>query len=135
EELMKLRLIASYSKGFRVLQNHHPDYPANILSQFLAWDEANNMIDTSRFKIRPYGRYYCVYQPDGECNGMPLYEPWDSTFIDFTLLKDKEMPLIDLAYIGVQNRRTDPLVPWFLKKDWYHISDTDSVYIPFYDIN
>jgi len=49
EELMKLRLIASYSKGYRVQQNHHPDYSANVLSQYLAWDTTNNMIDTNRF--------------------------------------------------------------------------------------
>jgi len=50
EELMKLRLVASYSKGFRVQQNHHPDYPDDsTFRRFLAWDEANNMVDTSRF--------------------------------------------------------------------------------------
>ena len=135
EELMKLRLVASYSKGFRVQQNHHPDYPDDSTFRiFLAWDNVRNRIDTTRFKIRPYGRTRKIYQPDGEPIYLPLYEPWDSTFIDFTLLKDKDTSINDLAYIGIQNRRTDPLVPWFLKKDWYHTSDTDSVYIPFYDI-
>lgn len=135
EELMKLRLVASYSKGFRVQQNHHPDYPDDSTFRiFLAWDNVRNRIDTTRFKIRPYGRTRKIYQPDGEPIYLPLYEPWDSTFIDFTLLKDVNTSINDLAFVGVQNRRTDPLVPWFLKKDWYHTSDTDSVYIPFYDI-
>ncbi len=48
-ELMKLRLVAWMGKGFRLWNNHHPDYPANVLSQYLAWDTTRNRIDTTRF--------------------------------------------------------------------------------------
>ena len=140
-ELMKLRLVAWMGKGYRLWNNHHPDYPANVLSQYIAWDTTRNGIDTTRFKIRPYERLQ--YVSDSSFQGYHYelyYEPWDSTFIDFTLLKDKDTSINDLGYIGIQNRRTDPLVPWFLKYDWYYIIDPntevviDSVYIPFYDI-
>jgi len=51
EELMKLRLVASYSKGFRVQQNHHPDYPDDsTFRRFLAWDTTRNRLDTTQFK-------------------------------------------------------------------------------------
>ncbi|HPI20079.1 MAG TPA: T9SS type A sorting domain-containing protein, partial [Candidatus Kapabacteria bacterium] len=117
EELMKLRLVASYSKGFRVQQNHHPDYPDDsTFRRFLAWDEANNMVDTTRFKSWPIGRFhiYFIDDPFGPIGGTPvievLTEPWDSTFVDITLLKNVDTTINDLAYIGVQNRRTDPLI-------------------------
>ncbi len=111
DELMKLRLVAWMGKGFRLWNNHHPDYPDNIFSQYLAWDTTNNMIDTTRFTCWPIGRTKRVYQPDGELlYKAPLYEPWDSTFIDFTLLRNADTEIEDVFYVGVQNRRTSPLI-------------------------
>ncbi|HPI20548.1 MAG TPA: hypothetical protein PKY56_09275 [Candidatus Kapabacteria bacterium] len=50
DELMKLRLVAWMGKGYRLWNNHHPDYPDDsTFRRFLAWDEANNRIDTTRF--------------------------------------------------------------------------------------
>lgn len=117
DELMKLRLVSWYGKGFLTLKHQDLAYGTdNMLSKFLAWDEANNMIDTSRFKTWPIGRFhtYFVDDPFGPIGGTPvietLTEPWDSTFVDITLLKNVDTTINDLAYIGVQNRRTDPLV-------------------------
>jgi len=50
DELMKLRLVAWYGKGFLTLKHQDPAYgTVNMLAKYLAWDEANNMVDTSRF--------------------------------------------------------------------------------------
>nr|HPI19215.1 hypothetical protein [Candidatus Kapabacteria bacterium] len=112
DELMKLRLVAWMGKGYRLWNNHHPDYPDSItFRRFLAWDEANNMIDTSRFKSWPIGRYDYSSSLITDPPSYPrMYENWDSTFIDFTLLKDKDTSINDLAYVGIQNRRTSPLL-------------------------
>ncbi|HPI20909.1 MAG TPA: hypothetical protein PKY56_11110, partial [Candidatus Kapabacteria bacterium] len=121
EELMKLRLVASYSKGFRVQQNHHPDYPDDsTFRRFLAWDTTRNRLDTTQFKSWPYRRYYKVPgNPDPDVH-IPVYESWDSTFIDFTLLKNVDSSINDLAFIGIQNRRTDPLIA---------VRYSDSIYV------
>ncbi|HPI20168.1 MAG TPA: hypothetical protein PKY56_07335, partial [Candidatus Kapabacteria bacterium] len=114
DELMKLRLVAWMGKGYRLWNNHHPDYPDDsTFRRFLAWDTTRNMVDTTRFKSWPIGRY--DYRPEllmDPPGYPPIYEPWDSTFIDFTLLKDKDTSINDLAYVGIQNRRTNSLVCW-----------------------
>lgn len=41
-----------------------------------------------------------------------LDEPFDSTFVNMTMMKHKDYDLDSIFYIGVQNRRTDPLIYW-----------------------
>ncbi|HPI21361.1 MAG TPA: hypothetical protein PKY56_13430 [Candidatus Kapabacteria bacterium] len=50
-ELMKLRLVAWYGKGFLTLKHQDPTYGSlKVFSWFLAWDKTRNRIDTSRCK-------------------------------------------------------------------------------------
>ncbi len=119
DELMKLRLVAWYGKGYLTLQNHHPDYPDNVFNKYLAWDNARNRLNTTLFHSRPVGRYKYRHTELGYVSA-PNYESWDSTFVDFTLLRNVEDSLNNLFYIGLQNRRTDPVVRY---KEW-----TDPIY-------
>ncbi len=109
DTLYELRLSAWFGKGLRPLYHQDPKFTQNdVINNFISTDSAdwaNN--------IRPIGREKQYYQPDGEPAGTePYYEPWDSTFFDITLLRDKNDTTLssNVFYVGVQNRRTDPLI-------------------------
>lgn len=97
DELMSLRLMSNYSKGFLKQYNQHPDIiPTDTL--------LSNFVDLTKIKTRPIGRIQ---------GGVPLYEQsstLDSGFYNITLLKNINNDLEDVFYLGVQNRRTDPLI-------------------------
>jgi hypothetical protein len=101
DTLMNLHLTAWYAHGFKnwyiqdpIFNQHNP----NLL---------NSLIDLNNIKIRRIGAI--------EANGMPHYEPNDSSFYDITCLVDPTDypgpdPFKSSYYIAVQNRRTDPLI-------------------------
>ncbi|MCB9221493.1 MAG: T9SS type A sorting domain-containing protein [Ignavibacteria bacterium] len=93
--LMNLRLSAAMSKGFR--KHYTQDYQLygsdTLLSSFIDLNETNTF--TSKLP--------------GSTNEYIYPEPFDSSFVDITLLREIEKPIDSVFYIGVLNRRTDPL--------------------------
>lgn len=93
--LMNLRLAAAMSKGFR--KHYTQDYQLygsdTLLNSFIDLNESNTF--TSKLP--------------GSTNEFIYPEPFDSSFVDITLLREFEKPIDSVFYIGVLNRRTDPL--------------------------
>jgi hypothetical protein len=100
--LMRLRLASWYGKGFKVLHNQ----------------------DTAKFGQDTILKKFISLNPDSiftkriwnaeTSNWQIQKESWDSSFFDITLLRDSSDHNLTSSsfYIGVQNRRTDPLVFW-----------------------
>ncbi|MFH1051770.1 MAG: metallophosphoesterase [bacterium] len=112
--LMDLQLQAWFGKGYKTWYNQHGDYNDSILKNFVSLDKID-------WKIRPIGRTKYVQGSDFEYYHIPYYENEyidstgfriDSGFYDVTLLKDKNSALTDVFYLGIQNRRTNPLINW-----------------------
>jgi hypothetical protein len=97
-EMINLDLISTLSKGFRLhyLQDTNTVGTDTILTKFISLDSTNTF--TSRIKKNLFDTM--------------LDEPFDSTFINMTLMKHKDTELDSVFYIGIQNRRTDPLIYW-----------------------
>ena len=111
--LMRLRLACQYSKGFRVWYNQDNQIAGDtLLYRFLS-------NDITKWHTRPVGRTTCWQTQLPDDPGVwvcgPYYEPWDSTFADVTLLRDSSDHFLSQSHIwmGVQNRRTDPLIHTF----------------------
>jgi len=106
-ELMDLRLQATFSSGYRDLENWNP-------YQFGRWNSnpLRRIVNLEGTKTRK------LFEPKHtlQHNIMPDYEDVDSAFFDITLLQHKNNTADDLyknksaIYLGVQNRRTDPLI-------------------------
>jgi len=98
--LMRLRLVAWCSKGFRMWGNQDSSIStsSSLLERFISFDT------TKLYAKR-------LYYPWSSSTNITK-EAWDSTFIDITLLRDSSNhDLSDsVFYVGIQNRRTDPLV-------------------------
>ena len=110
EELMNLRLQASFSKGTLVFENQHPDSSNGLINKYLSLDRrqiiynddsTQTLISNSSVKTRPMGRIK---------NGQPHYETYDSTFFDLTIHKHKDRSMDSVFYIAILNKRTDPLI-------------------------
>ena len=101
--LMNLRLQSWYAKGFTKWYVQHPDITTgNLIDQY---------ITKSIIKTRPIDRVNQYNQPYYE-----QHFRLDSGFYDVTLLKDaSENAPANVVYLGVQNRRTDPLI--FISQD------------------
>ena len=111
--LLNLRLVSWFAKGFRTWTSHHPNVPITKIKDFIKVpDKMDNLEANIPLKVRPIGR---------EKDGKPHFEPPDSTFYDITLLAEtgteadlngtKDIKSMDkVFYIGVLNRRTDPLI-------------------------
>jgi len=96
ETLMKLRLQAWLGKGYRKWYAQGSQITSDsIMKQY---------IDIGNIKTRPLGRV--------DTNRNPYYEQSsiDSGFYDITILKDTTDLNGAGIYLGVQNRRTDPLI-------------------------
>ncbi len=96
-DLMDLRLAASYCKGYREWYNQDTtNYGSqNLLSEFINIDS----VYTKK-----------IWNPVTHCSQVSK-ESWDSTFIDITLLRSiSDNNMDSLFYIGIQNKRTDPLI-------------------------
>ncbi|MBX7156708.1 MAG: hypothetical protein K1X91_17250, partial [Bacteriodetes bacterium] len=92
-ELMRMRLVSWISKGFKT-------YYSGDTTNF----SRAMFIQKDSVLVRPIGRV--------NLDNRPLYEPRDSTFYDITLLRDSSdsgVMLDSVFYIGVCNKRTDPL--------------------------
>ena len=106
-ELMDLRLQASYSKEFRTYQNWNPYKYSN-------WGESplKDIVKVGSVRTRK------LFEPKHKMihNTNPNFEALDSSFFDITLLQNKYSSADDLlnkkgsVYLGVMNRRTDPLI-------------------------
>ncbi|MBL7973844.1 MAG: hypothetical protein JNJ85_02960, partial [Candidatus Kapabacteria bacterium] len=99
QELLALKLQAWYGKGYISMYTQTPTHtPANdtLLHRF---------ISTGQIKSRPIGRVHINTTPyyENEVSGR------DSTFVDFVLHQRDTFSLDSVFYLGVQNRRTDPL--------------------------
>ncbi|MBS1537750.1 MAG: T9SS type A sorting domain-containing protein [Bacteroidetes bacterium] len=88
DTLMRLRLMGWLGKGFRTLISAK-DNDTSYLTKFIK-------IDSAEFKMRPFWRSFA----DG----------YDSTFFDATILKDTSISMNSVFYVGVLNRRTNPLM-------------------------
>lgn len=99
QELLNLDLQAWYGKGFTKLYTQGYQYNHNdtIIKNFVKYDN----IRTRK-----------LFQPDslGGYNSNQVNEHKDSSFVDVTIFKNKNISLDTVFYIGIQNRRTDPLV-------------------------
>ncbi|MFH1052739.1 MAG: metallophosphoesterase [bacterium] len=93
--LMNLQLQAWFGKGYKTWYNQHGDYNDSILKNFVS-------LDTADWKLRRTAVY--------DSTLFLTEEPWDSAFFDVTLLRDKRQSMDTVFYIGIQNRRTDPLI-------------------------
>ena len=96
--LMNLRLQSWYAKGFTKWYIQNPKIStSNFLKQF---------VNVNYVKTRPIDRVNQYNQPYYE-----QHFGLDSGFYDVTLLKDaSENAPANVVYLGVQNRRTDPLI-------------------------
>ena len=119
QTLLNLRLVSWYAKGFRTWTSHHPKVPIEKIKYFIKVpDKMENLEANIPLKVRPISR---------EKDGKPDFEPPDSTFYDITLLAEtgdsqtneedldcdgnNDIKSMDkVFYIGVLNRRTDPLI-------------------------
>jgi|GEM_PF-4209530 len=128
-ELFDLELEAAYTKGYKEWMMWDPDeygpvykkrndginsYNENLPDQSII--QSNNPIedyvslDPNDWRIRPPGRKHMQGH-----HYVNHYEPWDSSFFEFTILK-RQNPEYDTDvyydeyYIGILNRRTDPLI-------------------------
>ncbi len=110
-ELMNLELQSWYGKGFIKMYSQRPEISSpGIL---------NNFIDTSNIKTKK------IWEPKSGGYLPTSYENKDSSFYDITLLKNKLQPnMFNNFYLGIQNRRTDPLI--FAKNLPTNTNNTDS---------
>lgn len=105
-----MRLQATFSKGTLVFENQHPDSASGLINKYVSLDRhqiifnhdsTQTLISDSSVKTRPIGRIK---------NGQPHYETYDSTFFDLTIHKHKNKSMDSVFYIGILNKRTDPLI-------------------------
>ena len=90
DTLLNLKLVAWYGKGFKILYLDSTEIQTDtIIKEFI-------QLDTTKLKTRKIGN--------------STYEAWDSSFFDITVLKDNNNSMNDIFYVGVLNRRTDPLI-------------------------
>jgi type IX secretion system substrate protein len=111
--LMKLKLAATFSKGYRELyaQDEAIYGTDTLLNDFVEYDKE------SSYTKRLYQRF------PGDST---FEESYDSSFFNMTILKEDNVPLDSVYYIAIQNRRTDPLV-YFTNPQ-----DTSEKYLKFF---
>lgn len=105
EELMNLDLISWYTRSFLTLQNNHPYFG----------NQQNHSYGQRFFNLNEI-RTKKIYQPELNLshNYNPPLESKDSSFFEVSILKSKSTPIhlmynSNTFYVGVQNKRTDPL--------------------------
>ncbi|MDC1068391.1 T9SS type A sorting domain-containing protein [Candidatus Kapabacteria bacterium] len=97
DELLDLRLIAWYGKGYKELYRQHPLYGD-------LFDALENKVNYKDIRTRK------IYQPNTDGSFVAdVAESIDSAFFDITYLAPSDTTN-ESFYIGVQNRRTDPLI-------------------------
>lgn len=96
DEIMDMRFIGSYAKGIKTNYAQNIYFTDSLLIKNII-DIDTNLLYTKRL----FQRY------PTESN---LIDPQDSTFFDISLLKNKDISIDSIFYIGVFNRRTDPRI-------------------------
>ncbi|MCX6148219.1 MAG: hypothetical protein NTW25_13375, partial [Candidatus Kapabacteria bacterium] len=110
--LLKLQIVSAIGKGYRLWHNWDiANYGSNDpMKRILNFDTVHiiyDAIDTNKslcsnfIRTRPIERLK---------DGQAFYEPWDSSFFDLTLHKYNNQNLDTTFIVGLQNRRTDPLI-------------------------
>jgi hypothetical protein len=94
DELMRLRLVGWYAKGFRTFVNGD----SAALKMRLKLPALFNTLLSS--PPSPLTRPAWRSEP----------EEWDSAFVDYTVLRDTNRNIDSVWFVGVQNRRTSPLI-------------------------
>lgn len=107
-ELMDLQLQAWHGKGYKEWELW------NQYNHYKYWDKSplRRLVTVDSVRTRK------IFEPkyNSNHNFNPGYENRDSSFFDITLLQDKYAKDNDLynrkksVYLGIQNRRTDPLI-------------------------
>ncbi|MCB0703584.1 MAG: T9SS type A sorting domain-containing protein, partial [Ignavibacteriae bacterium] len=107
KELIDLRLQAMFSKGFKTFESWNP-------YKFSRWNSSplRQLVNLEGIRTRK------LFEPKHTMihNTSPDYEFIDSSFFDITLLQHKNNTDTDIlknknaVYLGVINRRTDPLI-------------------------
>jgi len=93
--LINLRLQSYWAKGYRKWYSQHPTLEYNLTSKF---------IDTNGIRTKhPLSSSY---------EGTTQYNYIDSSFYDITILRDikNDSNMTNAIYLGVVNRRTNPLI-------------------------
>ncbi|MGA2296305.1 MAG: hypothetical protein ABSG15_02025 [FCB group bacterium] len=103
QKLINLHLTAWYGHGFTNWYLQDPNYTFIQYTQHFL----DSIVDLNNIKTRRNG--------DTLPNGMPYYEPPDSSFYDIACLVDPTEyagtdPFKQSYYVAILNRRTDPLV-------------------------
>lgn len=97
--LMNLRLTSAMSKGFR--KHYTQDYlqygTDTLMRKFINLNESNTF--TSKLPRNVFDSLHA--------------EPFDSSFFEMTVLREEGVPMDSVFYIGVLNRRTDPLIYYY----------------------
>jgi hypothetical protein len=95
--LMNLKLASAMSKGFRKYYTQDEDSfgTDTLMSKFINLDESKTY-STRLVKKSVFDNN--------------LVEPFDSSFFEMTVLMEQGVPMDSVFYIGVLNRRTDPLI-------------------------
>lgn len=111
QELLNMDLKAWYAKGFNKWYLQDPTEFDSLLKNF---------ININNIKVKKL-----IQNSENYVNeNVTFYEHPDSTFYDITLLSKQDVPNLNTTfYIGVQNRRTDPLI--------YFTEDTTNKHILF----
>jgi len=102
ETLMNLKLQAWFGKGYKDWYNQHPKYSQqNIMQNFIKV----NTIQTNKVISYAINGNNITITPN------IVSEFKDSSFYDITLLAhNTDTTMTKMFYLGIQNRRTDPLV-------------------------
>lgn len=109
--LMDLSLIAWKGKGFLSLYNQHPDYPLINPADTLL----NHYVDLKNITTRKLWQpkaYDLAHPTDSIYHTVPYdsVEAPEDRYFDITLLQYDQENLNSRHIIGIQNRRTDPLI-------------------------
>ncbi len=123
EELMNLKLMAWYGKGYKIWEKPEPtELNPSIISKFI---DKGKITTRKLYNASVSGNQANITYK----NGVPNYQLEANTnedFVDVTLLERKVIPTGDtkkIFYVGVQNRRTDPTI--------YFTEDTDDKHLLF----
>lgn len=112
-DLMDLRLVAWYGKGFTEMYSQHPEYGYyNLMYKYKVGMGAIRTAKLYQPNLTTQGIATNFKNVNSNCTAVHTLEGTDSAFYDISILAPKNSALGDnsIFYVGVQNRRTDPLI-------------------------
>jgi hypothetical protein len=122
EDLTDLRLLCWQGSGFHKTFSYDSKSNYNTVANYIVRDQ----IKTAKLWIPERMSDY-IENATLTSNYVRKYENIDSSFYDVSILRRKEDSPVsanNIFYIGVQNRRTDPLI--------YDIENVDAAFMKFY---